>query len=145
MPDRREPLHDARTVWRERVLELLYEADTKGEAPVALLRGDEPSFIRERIARLTERRGEIDALVEVNVIGWHLERLAPIDRAILRLATAELLEASAPPSVAIAEAVKLADRYSTERSAAFVNGVLASIAAGIAAGERADGTAREPR
>ncbi|ACU54630.1 NusB antitermination factor [Acidimicrobium ferrooxidans DSM 10331] len=144
MPDRRDDSHDVRAVWRERVLELLYEADTKGEAPADLLRGDEPAFIRERIRGLTERRSEIDAQLTAHVIGWQLERLAPIDRAILRLATAELLEASTPPSVAIAEAVKLADRYSTERSAAFVNGVLASIAVDIAGEGHRGEPDREP-
>ena len=54
-----------------------------------------------------------------------MERIAPVDRCILRLALFELLEMpDVPPKVAINEAIELAKKYSTERSGAFVNGIL---------------------
>ncbi len=56
---------------------------------------------------------------------WKLERIAAVDRAILRLGLYELLEmAEVPPKVVINESVELAKKFSTEKSGAFVNGVL---------------------
>jgi N utilization substance protein B len=59
---------------------------------------------------------------------WRLERLAVVDRCILRLAGAELLQGTTPPRVVIQEAVHLAERYGSVRSAKFVNGVLDALA-----------------
>src|SRR5690606_5705352 len=66
-----------------------------------------------------------------------LERIALVDRSILRLATYELLdEPDVPPKVAIDEAIELAKKYSTAQSGAFVNGVLDRIYRDIRAGSR---------
>jgi N utilization substance protein B len=68
---------------------------------------------------------EIDRLLESVAENWHLNRMAAIDRAILRMAACELLfYKDAPPKVVINEAVELAKRYSTAASGAFVNGIL---------------------
>ena len=59
---------------------------------------------------------------------WRLDRLGVVDRCVLRLGAAELQRAETPPRVVIQEAVHLAERYGTLRSAKFVNGVLDALA-----------------
>ena len=59
---------------------------------------------------------------------WRLERLGHIERCVLRLAAAELLQGGTPPRVVIQEAVRLAERYGSSKSARFVNGVLDALA-----------------
>ncbi len=120
-----------RTTGRQRTLELLYEAAVKQVDARELLATDEDPFVAERVHAVELYRVEVDDLIARHVIGWQPERLAPIDRALLRLATAEILARLAPVKVAIAEAVKLADTFSTERSATFVNGVLGAILADL--------------
>jgi N utilization substance protein B len=80
-----------------------------------------------------ESRGtEIDGLVEAAAIGWDLDRMAVVDRNVLRLAVAELLERpDIPTAVILNEAVELASAYSTDDSGRFVNGVLATLAVQI--------------
>jgi N utilization substance protein B len=68
-----------------------------------------------------------DELSEVTT-NWRLERLGVIDRCVLRLAAAELQQGETPPRVVIQEAVRLAERYGTVKSAKFVNGVLDALA-----------------
>lgn len=75
-----------------------------------------------------ERSGEIDAAIERAASNWRLERLSAIDRNLLRLAIAELLEGSTPPRVVIDESVRLARWFGGPRSPAFVNGVLDRVA-----------------
>jgi N utilization substance protein B len=66
-----------------------------------------------------------DQLIREVAEHWRLERIAPMDRAILRLAIYELNELpEVPPKVVVNEAIELAKRYSTEHSGAFVNGLL---------------------
>jgi len=68
---------------------------------------------------------EIDRALDQSLTNWRLERLSVIDRNILRLGTAELLYLpDVPPRVAIQEAIMLAEKYGSEESPRFVNGVL---------------------
>src|ERR1044071_6495917 len=73
-------------------------------------------------------RGKIDLALTDVTTNWRLERLAVLDRCILRLGAAELERGETPPRVVIQEAVTLAERYSGVRSAKFVNGVLDALA-----------------
>jgi transcription antitermination protein NusB len=66
----------------------------------------------------------IDDELEASLHNWRLQRLGIIDRCILRLATAEMVHLAIPPRVVIQEAVLLAEKYGTNESARFVNGVL---------------------
>jgi transcription antitermination protein NusB len=68
--------------------------------------------------------GVLDALIVGHADNWRFERMAAIDRAILRLAIYELRAAETPPRVILNEAVDLAKKFSSEDSGAFVNGVL---------------------
>ena len=70
----------------------------------------------------------IDATLAAVVDNYSPERIDPVDRAILRLATHEILHAATPPKVAINEAIELAKRFGTSDSRRFVNGVLDRIA-----------------
>ena len=67
--------------------------------------------------------GGQDAITEVTA-NWRLERIGAIERSVLRVAAAELARGDTPVKVVLQEAVRLAERYGTERSARFVNGVL---------------------
>lgn len=71
---------------------------------------------------------DIDAELADVTTNWRLERLGAIERSVLRLAAAELRQGVTPPRVVIQEAVRLAERYGTARSARFVNGIVDAIA-----------------
>jgi transcription antitermination protein NusB len=66
----------------------------------------------------------LDALIVGHSDNWRFERMAAIDRAILRLAIHELRAGETPPKVVLNEAVDLAKKYSSEESGAFVNGIV---------------------
>jgi N utilization substance protein B len=74
-----------------------------------------------------EQKSLDDELADVTT-NWRLERLGVIDRCVLRMAAAELHQGETPPRVVIQEAVRLAERYGTVKSAKFVNGVLDALA-----------------
>jgi N utilization substance protein B len=121
---------------RERALSLLYEAEMKGLPPGevldALVVPPEP-FASHLVSSTAVHQAEADRLISGAAIGWPLERLAVVDRIVLRMAIAELLDPAGPPlAVVIDEAVELAKTYSTEESGRFVNGVLSAVAAEIA-------------
>ena len=69
----------------------------------------------------------LDEIIGKHCENWRFERLAAIDRAILRLALHEMSSADTPPKVVLNEAVGLAKKFSSEESSAFVNGVLDSV------------------
>jgi N utilization substance protein B len=71
---------------------------------------------------------KIDRELEAVTTNWRLERLGAIDRAVLRLAAAELSAGETPPKVVIQEAVRLAERYGSVQSARFVNGIVDALA-----------------
>ena len=82
-------------------------------------------YLRRLASELEARGEEIDQLLDVALDNWRMERLAMLDRAILRIAAAELIcFDEIPPKVSIQEAVRLAERYSGPESPGFVNGVL---------------------
>jgi transcription antitermination protein NusB len=70
---------------------------------------------------------ELDALIVQHAQNWRLERMAIIDRAVLRLAIHELRIAETPPKVVLNEAVDLAKKFSSEDAGAFVNGILDAV------------------
>jgi len=69
----------------------------------------------------------LDEIIGKHCEHWRFERLAAIDRAILRLAIHEMSSSDTPPKVVLNEAVELAKKFSSEESGAFVNGVLDSV------------------
>lgn len=91
--------------------------------------GPEVAGFASQLARGTaERLSEIDRLLGVFAVDWPVERMANIDRNILRLAVYELLLVpDVPASVTVNEAVELAKRYGDANSAKFVNGILGNL------------------
>jgi N utilization substance protein B len=126
----------ARSKARKRAVDILYAADLRGIDRRSLLAeemaaGSPPvnDYTVRLVEGVAEHDAEIDRLVDGHATGWSLERLPDVDRAILRLATFELLWADdVPDAVVIDEAVTLARTLSTDDSPAFVNGVLGTIA-----------------
>lgn len=81
---------------------------------------------------------KIDRTIEESLTNWRLERLSVIDRAILRLGTAEMMFVDdVPPRMVIREMVQLAEKYGTGDSPRFVNGVLDAVMRRVAPGEAA--------
>jgi len=122
------PRHQA----RERALTLLYEAELKGR-PVADVVDELPmapdAYTAQLVGAVARRGPEIDGLVDAAAIDWDIDRMAVVDRNVLRLAVAELIECpEVPVAVVLNEAVELASAYSTDDSGRFVNGVLATLA-----------------
>ncbi|HEV3265661.1 MAG TPA: transcription antitermination factor NusB [Acidimicrobiales bacterium] len=122
------PRHQA----RERALSLMYEAELKGDSPSVILDAlpVPPDPYTAALLQMVEARNEeIDELIGSAAIGWDLDRMAVVDRNVLRLAVAELLgSAEVPTAVILNEAVELASGYSTDDSGRFVNGVLSTLA-----------------
>lgn len=123
---------------RERALSLLYEAEMKDERPgevVAALAVPPDPFCAHLVESVEAHSAEVDELIAGASIGWEPERMAVVDRLVLRLATAELLDPEGPPeAVVLDEAVELAKVYSTDESGSFVNGVLSAIVKALAKG-----------
>jgi len=120
---------------RERALSLLYEADAKGAAPTAVI-ADLPvpaePFVVDIVEGVEANLDRLDKLIGAHAIGWTLDRMAVIDRTLLRMAAYELLERpDVPVGAIVSEAVELAKRFSTEDSGRFVNGILSAIAAEV--------------
>jgi N utilization substance protein B len=91
-------------------------------------------YAREIVDGVNDHREEIDELIASYAQGWTIERMPNVDRAILRIASWEMLHnPEVPAPVAINEAVALAKEYSTDDSGRFVNGVLGKIAEHAAA------------
>ena len=87
--------------------------------------GDQRQYIEDSFRGIQDRREEIDAMLGERTVGWRFERLALLDRNILRIGVYELLfSEDVPPEVAIDEAVELAKKYGTEQARGFVNGIL---------------------
>jgi N utilization substance protein B len=119
---------------RELALQILYQHDLAGTAADEIFPAFEelqqaPDVAREFAMLLVRgviaRRDEIDGHLGGQANHWRLERMAAVDRNILRLALYELLvDRETPPAVVIDEAVEIAKRFGSERSSQFVNGVL---------------------
>jgi N utilization substance protein B len=120
---------------RERALELLYEAESKGVTPDVLLlelQVRPEQYATELIRGVVENAAEIDDLIVRNSKEWALDRMPVVDRQLLRMATFELMaRPDVPTAVVLDEAVELAKSYSTENSGRFVNGVLAAVALNV--------------
>ena len=128
MADTGAPRHQQ----RERALSLLYEAELKGESPLQVLAElsvPPDPYVRHLLEGAVATHEEADTRITAVSVGWPLDRMAVIDRLVLRLAVAELLDPGGPPTAVILdEAVELAKNYSTDDSGSFVNGILSTIA-----------------
>ena len=120
---------------RRRALDALYQADVMGVRPTAVLEQwreaigeDVAPFTGELVRGVEEYREDLDILIGETAHDWTVDRMAAVDRAILRLATYELLyREDIPPLVTINEAIDIANKFSTKNSGPFVNGILDNI------------------
>ncbi len=125
----------ARSKARKRAVDVLFESDVRGSDPLATLaervaQADPPiaEYAVELVEGVTERRSRIDELLSTYAEGWTLDRMPPVDRAVLRVAVYELLwRDDVPDPVVLDEAVRLARSLSTDESPGFVNGLLARL------------------
>jgi len=126
------------------VLQILYGWDVAGEGSLrtwaaTALSGRRVSpryrpYMNTLIEALERHLSQCDSRIEANMPNWRLDRLTAIDRNILRIAVAEMLGvADVPPKVAIHEAIRLAERYGSDDSPRFVNGVLDAVSRSLAA------------
>ena len=125
----------ARSKARKRAVDVLYEAGQReGDALLTLkdrlAQGDPPvpEYAVELVEGVVTNRVRIDELLSTYAEDWTLDRMPPVDLAILRLGVYELLwRDDVPDAVVISEAVELAGSLSTDESPAFVNGLLARL------------------
>jgi transcription antitermination factor NusB len=128
---------DRRTRARELAMQGLYQLDVQGPEVLGELgrffaEADDNDFVRKLASDWTTGTWEnvalCDEAIEEATIRWQFTRLATVDRSILRLAVYQLKFCpDIPPKVVINEAIELAKKYSTEKSSAFVNGVLDAV------------------
>jgi transcription antitermination protein NusB len=125
----------ARSKARKRALDILFEAEIKGEPPLDVLAERTAAasppvsgYAAELVRGVQAHRERIDELLAAHSQGWTLDRMPAVDRNILRIGVFELFWVpSVPDGVAISEAVLLARELSTDGSPAFVNGLLARL------------------
>jgi len=118
---RTEPLDS-----RERAFLALFEAEQRAEPPA----GEMPDGRMKRLVEGVLGETEVlDRTLDAASEHWRIKRMPAVDRAVLRLGLYELRhEHDTPTAVILAEAVRLAKKYSTQRSGAFVNGLLGAVA-----------------
>ena len=121
---------DRRTRARELTMQALYQLDVQGEDAFEFLvpffrESDTDDYVRNLASEWSkgawDNLKQCDELIASSTIKWHFTRLSPVDKSILRLCT------DIPPKVVINEAIELAKKYSTDKSPAFVNGVLDAV------------------
>jgi transcription antitermination protein NusB len=106
----------------------LYEGEVTGRRPARALDDAKP-FTRELVDGAEEHRAELDAEIARLARGWDLDRIAALEKSIMRVALYELHHREdVPTEVAIDEAVSLARRYCGADAPGFVNGVLGTAA-----------------
>ena len=85
------------------------------------------AFADELFEGVVAASAELDQLLQTHADNWRVERMASVDRAILRLAAYELRTKKTPPKVVLNEALELAKQFSSQEAAPFINGVLDSL------------------
>jgi N utilization substance protein B len=117
-----------RTDQRRAAVVALYQADLTGRPLADLLPRETREFTRALVAGVEAEREGLDALIERHATGWTLDRIAPLERAILRVALYELLhDDDVPVEVAIDEAVEAAKELCGADAPGFVNGILGAV------------------
>jgi N utilization substance protein B len=130
-----------RTEQRRAAVWALYQSDLLGRPLEETFPRDAHRFTKALAELVRERQPELDDLISRYASGWSLDRIAPLERSILRVGLAELLhpdevpgEHAIPPEGAIDEAVETAKRFCGADAPAFVNGILAAVLRERAAG-----------
>ena len=129
----------ARSKARKQALDILYESDIRNSDPLSILESRDVveegpdarpirDFTRELIAGVAANKRKIDELIATYAQGWDMDRLAAVDRNILRLGIFEIVYSDElADGIAIDEAITLAKDLSTDDSATFIHGLLGKI------------------
>lgn len=125
----------ARTKYRKRALDILFESESRGLSSDGTLAdrlevNDPPinPYTVSLVEGVAAHAEQIDALLEEHSFAWSLDRMPAVDRNLLRIGVFEILHVDdVPDAVAISEAVELATDLSTDESPKFINGLLSKI------------------
>ena len=118
---------------REKALQAIFQIDVSEVDPASAIEHvleDAPSneFLNELVNGVVENKETIDEMIRKNLENWTLERLATVDRNLLRLSVYELLFCrDTPQNVVIDEGIEIAKLYGDDQSSKFINGVLSKI------------------
>ncbi|QED48577.1 transcription antitermination factor NusB [Cytobacillus dafuensis] len=119
---------------REKALQALFQIDVSQVEPSSAIEHvleDKPNdaYLNQLVNGVVENKDFIDETIKKYLENWTMERLATVDRNLLRSAVYELLfcKEDVPPNVAIDEAIEIAKRYGDDHSSKFINGVLSKI------------------
>jgi N utilization substance protein B len=128
----------------------LYQSDLLGRPLQDTFPRDTHVFTRVLAQLVRERQPELDELISRYASGWSLERIAPLERSILRVGLAEILyptdvpgDQQIPPEGAIDEAVETAKQFCGTEAPAFVNGILGAVLRELQAGTSPGSAPRE--
>ena len=112
----------------------LYQSDLLGRPLDQVLAPSSHAFTRALAHTVRERQPELDELISSHATGWSLDRIAPLERSILRVALLEMLhpgsvpgEEPIPPEGAIDEAIETAKRFCGAEAPGFINGILGAV------------------
>lgn len=127
----------ARRKARELALQMLFQLDMAGNEPDAIIetfedlqrvRANVREFAEKLFLGTVARRDEIDEIITAQADNWRLERMAAVDRNIIRMSIYELKYVEGTPKlVIIDEAIEIAKKFGTEKSSQFINGILDGI------------------
>lgn len=121
---------------REKVLQVLYAYEFNGEGLTNLTDGiltdvtsvSDAEFAKQLINKVVSNQSVLDDEIRTRVANWEMERIALIDRLLLRIGITELnYFPDIPPKVSINEVIEIAKEYSTSNSGKFINGILDAI------------------
>ena len=117
-----------RTDQRRAAMVALYQHEVTDRPVADVMPKEASSFTRELIDGVLHNQDELDALIERHARGWSLDRIAPLERSILRVALYEMLHRTdVPDEVAIDEAVEAAKELCGAEAPGFVNGILGAV------------------
>jgi N utilization substance protein B len=129
----------ARSKARKHALDILYESDIRGATPESILENREipeegpdarplRDFTKELVLGVVANKRKIDELITTYAQGWDMDRLAAVDRNILRLGIFEIIWSDdLEDGIAIDEAITMASDLSTDESSTFIHGLLGKI------------------
>ena len=127
-----------RRLLRERALQVLYAYELNGEGLTNLTKGilsdlsaqSDIDFAKQLIDSVVADTKNLDSIIQEKVSNWEMDRIALIDRILLRIGISELMNfPDIPPKVTINEVIEIAKDYSTSNSNKFINGILDAILA----------------
>ena len=127
----------SRRAARESALQVLFQVDigkNMADSAISFVVGEnalneqEAQYVRQVVLGVLENLDRVDHVIKSLLLEWDLQRMAGVDRNILRLALFEVLIGDdVPPSVAVNEAIELGKAYSTAESGKFINGILGKV------------------